>query len=145
MNRAICLVNDKQYDEALLQTDSIAKRWPKIATTYSLKAEIYLNKKDTLKAEQWLDKSIELDAFDASSWLTKTIYRYPEGSGKMPIKPFLSRYISSLRMLHCMSIEPLHASTSTIFVVQWTIMIKQLSCNPITSWRITTEDCFACS
>lgn len=71
MNRAICLVNDKQYDEALLQTDSIAKRWPKIATTYSLKAEIYLNKKDTLKAEQWLDKSIELDAFDASSWLTK--------------------------------------------------------------------------
>lgn len=71
LNRAICLVNDKQYDLALLQTDTIANKWPKVATTYSLKAEIYLNKKDTIEANKWLDKSLELDAFDASTWLTK--------------------------------------------------------------------------
>lgn len=45
VNRAICRMNMQDYDQALLDADTIIKRWSQIATAYSLKAEVYLEKK----------------------------------------------------------------------------------------------------
>lgn len=70
-NRAICLLNMKEYDRALLQTDTINQRWAKFVNGYSLKAEIYLAKKDTLEAARWIDRSLELDPYDGNIWLTR--------------------------------------------------------------------------
>ncbi len=70
-NRAICEMNLKNYDAALLQTDTITQRWSKFANAYSLKAEIYLEKKDTLEAARWIDKSLEIDPFDGNTWMTR--------------------------------------------------------------------------
>jgi len=70
-NRAICMMNLKDYDAALLQTDTIAQKWRDFAPNYSLKAEIYLQKKDTTEAAKWLDKSLEIDPYDGDTWTTR--------------------------------------------------------------------------
>ena len=70
-NRAICMMNLKEYDKALQQTDSIASQWRNFAPNYSLKAEIFLQKKDTTEAAKWLDKSLELDPYDGDTWTTR--------------------------------------------------------------------------
>ena len=58
----------KSYDKALLQLDTVISRWEKYAPSYLLKAEVYLKTKDTLAAEQWIDKSLQIDSFNANAW-----------------------------------------------------------------------------
>lgn len=70
-NRAICEMNLKKYDAALLQADTITQRWSQFANAYSLKAEIYLEKKDTVEAAHWLDKALEKDPYDGNTWMTR--------------------------------------------------------------------------
>ncbi len=69
-NRAICEMHLKNYDTALLQTDTIIRRWANFASGYALKAELYLNKNDTTEALSWLDKSLEIDPYDGNTWMT---------------------------------------------------------------------------
>ena len=61
-NRAICMLNTKEYDRALLQTDTIVSKWAKFANAYTLKAEIYLQKKDTT---QFVDYARLYQSFEA--------------------------------------------------------------------------------
>ncbi len=70
-NRAICEYSMKCYDVALQQIDTISRRWEKFANAYSLKAEIYLQKNDTVEAARWLDKSLEIDPYDGNTWMTR--------------------------------------------------------------------------
>ncbi len=70
-NRAACYMEQKVYDMALLQLDTIMARWKQYAPPYLLKAEVYLNKKDTLAAEQWIEKGLEVDSFNADAWRVK--------------------------------------------------------------------------
>ncbi|MCD8289244.1 MAG: tetratricopeptide repeat protein [Prevotella sp.] len=70
-NRAICEMHLKNYDTALLQTDTIIRRWSKFANGYALKAELYLNKNDTVEAMNWLKKSIDIDPYDGTTWMTR--------------------------------------------------------------------------
>lgn len=72
VNRAICRMNVQDYDQALLDADTIIKRWSKIATAYSLKAEIYLEKKDTTEADKWLSQSLDIDPYNAEAWTTRS-------------------------------------------------------------------------
>mgnify|MGYP004505043585 CR=1 FL=1 len=67
-NRAACYMEQKDYDNALLQLDTIIGKWKDYAPTYLLKAEVYLNRKDTLTAEDWVKKSLEVDSFNANAW-----------------------------------------------------------------------------
>lgn len=71
LNRTICRMKVKDYDRALLDADTIIKRWSNIATPYSLKAEVYLNKKDTTQADIWLSKSLAVDSFNTDAWQTR--------------------------------------------------------------------------
>ncbi len=70
-NRAICEMNLKEYDAALLQTDTIIRRWSQFAKGYSLKADIYLQKTDTVEAAKWIEKSLEVDPYDGNTWMTR--------------------------------------------------------------------------
>lgn len=67
-NRAACYMEQKDYDKALLQLDTVIAKWDKYAPSYLLKAEVYLNRKDTLTAEEWVKKSLEVDSFNANAW-----------------------------------------------------------------------------
>lgn len=72
LNRAICRMKTEDYDLALQEADTIIKRWTKTATAYSLKAEVYLNKKDTTEADTWLAKSLEIDPYNVDAWSTRS-------------------------------------------------------------------------
>ena len=72
LNRAICRYNAKDYDQALLDADTIISRWSQTATAYSLKAEIYLEKKDTTTADHWLSRSLQQDPYNADAWSTRS-------------------------------------------------------------------------
>ena len=72
VNRAICRMNMQDYDQALLDADTIIKRWSQIATAYSLKAEVYLEKKDTTEADRWLSQSLSIDPYNADAWTTRS-------------------------------------------------------------------------
>ncbi|MGN1254427.1 MAG: tetratricopeptide repeat protein [Prevotella sp.] len=72
VNRAICRMNVQDYDHALLDADTIIKRWSQIATAYSLKAEVYLEKKDTTQADHWLSRSLDIDPYNADAWTTRS-------------------------------------------------------------------------
>ena len=72
MNRAICRLNMKDYDQALLDVDTIIRRWAKTANAYSLKAEIYLERKDTAQADHWLAKSLNIDPYNGDAWTTRS-------------------------------------------------------------------------
>ncbi len=71
LNRAICRMKTGDNDQALLDADTIIQRWANQATAYSLKAEIYLTKKDTTAADQWLTKSLAIDSYNADAWQSR--------------------------------------------------------------------------
>lgn len=72
LNRALCRLNAGDYDQALLDADTIIKRWSKTAMAYSLKAEAYLEKKDTTQADKWLSQSLAVDPYNANAWTTRS-------------------------------------------------------------------------
>ena len=72
-NRILCLIQDKNYDQALVQIDTMITHWSKYARAYSMQAEVYLLQKDTTKAVKSLDKSLELDPYDGSTWAERAI------------------------------------------------------------------------
>lgn len=70
-NRAICRMNNKEYKVAHAEIDTINRKWANFAQAYALNAEVYLQEKDTVKAAKCLDKSLELDPYDADTWTTR--------------------------------------------------------------------------
>lgn len=70
-NRAICYVEDKEYDIAELQLDTIMQKWSNFAAAYNLRAELCILQKDTTQAAEWLDKSLEIDPYNAAAWNTR--------------------------------------------------------------------------
>ncbi len=67
-NRAVCRMEMKDYEQAHLEIDSIIRRWSKFASPYLLKAEVFLQQADTLRAAEWLEKSLEVDRYNAEAW-----------------------------------------------------------------------------
>lgn len=70
-NQSICRVNLKEYDQAQKELDTIVSKWNKFAQAYTLKAEVSLYQKDTVAAAGWLDKSLEIDPYNAEAWATR--------------------------------------------------------------------------
>ena len=46
-------------------------KWKDFANAYTLKAEVYLKQKDTLQAERWIDKSLDINPYDGDAWTTR--------------------------------------------------------------------------
>ena len=65
-------MNLQEFDQALLDADTIIKRWSNISTAYSLKAEVYLEKKDTTQADHWLSQSLGINPYNADAWTTRS-------------------------------------------------------------------------
>ena len=72
-NRVLCHIQQKEYDVALAQIDTMLTRWSKNAKVYAMQAEVYMLQKDTTKAVVALDKSIAIDPYDGSLWSQKAI------------------------------------------------------------------------
>ena len=72
-NRALCRMENKDYDRAQLELDTVVNRWQSFAGAYSLKAQVYLLQGDTLKADTWLNKSLDVDPYDADAWTSRAM------------------------------------------------------------------------
>lgn len=72
-NRVLCRIHLKDYDLALNELDTLLGRWKKSATGYGMQAEVYMLQGDTVKALVSLDKSLELDPYDAQTWAARSM------------------------------------------------------------------------
>ena len=72
-NRVLCRIQDKQFDAALLELDSIQRRWSNYARAYSMRADVYMQMKDTTSALNALDKGIEIDPYDGQAWAARSV------------------------------------------------------------------------
>ena len=70
-NLALCYLETDSLDQADSITDIIIKKWAKQADGYGLKAQVYLEKKDTTAAEVCIDKAIEVDKFNIPAHTAK--------------------------------------------------------------------------
>lgn len=72
LNRTVCRLNLKDYDRALADADTLTQRWSKQPAAYSIKAEIYLQKADTVQADRYLAKTLELDPYNVDAWSARS-------------------------------------------------------------------------
>ena len=85
-NRILCRINEKDYERGLAEIDTMLTHWSKYARAYAMQAEIYLLQKDTTAAVKSLDKSLDLDPYDAGIWAERAIIslarqKWKEGEG----------------------------------------------------------------
>lgn len=63
-NLAASYLNTKRYDEANVTLDTMLTLWPKDPAEMSMKAQVYLCKEDTVQAELWTDRALEIDEYN---------------------------------------------------------------------------------
>ena len=69
----LCRIEQKDYDHANKDLDSMMTRWKNFAKSYSLKAEVLLLQKDTVQGAKFLDKSLEIDPYDGNLWAMRAM------------------------------------------------------------------------
>lgn len=72
-NRVLCRIQNKEYEKALLELDTIQRRWSQYAKAYGMRADVYMQMKDTTQAFEALNKSIEIDPYDGHAWAARSI------------------------------------------------------------------------
>lgn len=115
-NRAVCYMEKGEYDTVQIQTDTLIARWSKFAAPYLLKAETFLHQADTVKATEWIDKSLAIDAYnvnalrvranislyrgqwkEADEFLSKTIRLSPKDASSYINRALARQRINNLR------------------------------------------------
>ena len=66
-NLALCYINVDSLDRADSVINVVTKKWPKYADGYCIKAQILMEKKDTLAAEAAVDSALHVDKFSTSA------------------------------------------------------------------------------
>lgn len=66
-NLALCYIELDSLDHADSVTDVIIKKWSRFADGYNIKAQVQLQKKDTLTAETFIDKALEADQYNVNA------------------------------------------------------------------------------
>lgn len=74
-NLVLSHIELKQYDQADSALDVMIKQWPKVPENMTLKAQVALLKTDTLVAEKWVDRALELNAYEGSAWSMKSMFQ----------------------------------------------------------------------
>ena len=72
-NRALCRIRQELYDQALCELDTMLARWTRHAPAYNMKAEVFMLQRDTTKAVEALEKSLEIDPYDGQTWAARSI------------------------------------------------------------------------
>lgn len=74
-NLVLCQIELKEYEQADSSLDVMLRHWPKETEQYTLKAQVSLLRTDTIRAEKWTDKAIELDEYDGRAWSLKAMFQ----------------------------------------------------------------------
>ncbi len=63
-NYIFCLMESKDFNAADSICDIVIKRWSKHADGYQMKAQVMLEKQDTVTAEEYVDKALDIDKYN---------------------------------------------------------------------------------
>ena len=74
-NIVLCQIELKEYERADSSLDVMLRHWGKEAEQYTMKAQVSLLRKDTIKAEKWTDRALELDDYDGKAWSMKAMFQ----------------------------------------------------------------------
>jgi len=74
-NIVLCQIELKEYEKADSSLDMMLRHWPKETEQYTMKAQVSLLRTDTLQAEKWTDRALELDAYDGRAWSLKAMFQ----------------------------------------------------------------------
>ena len=74
-NLVLCQMELKEYEQADSSLDVMIRHWPKETEQYTLKSQVSLLRTDTIQAEKWTDKAIELDEYDGRAWSLKAMFQ----------------------------------------------------------------------
>ena len=74
-NLVLSRIELKQYDQADSALDVMIKQWPKVPENMTLKAQVALLKTDTVAAEKWVDRALELNAYEGNAWSMKSMFQ----------------------------------------------------------------------
>ena len=74
-NIVLCQIELKEYERADSSLDMMLRYWPKETQQYTMKAQVSLLRTDTLQAEKWTDRAIDLDAYDGRAWSLKAMFQ----------------------------------------------------------------------
>lgn len=66
-NLVLCQLQQDGFERADSCLDIMIRRWPKEGENYTLKAQVKMGEKDTVTAEKWLDKALQVDQYESSA------------------------------------------------------------------------------
>lgn len=67
-NLVLCCMEMKRYEEAETELDDMIRLWPSDAEGYTMKAQVKLLRGDTVQALAWVDKALEVNAYEGQAW-----------------------------------------------------------------------------
>lgn len=71
-NLTLCYLQIDSLQQADSISDIMIKKWPKLATGYGIKCQIKMTEKDTVAAEAFIDKALEVDKYNVPSLTMKS-------------------------------------------------------------------------
>ena len=74
-NIVLCQIELKEYERADSSLDVMLRHWGKESEQYTMKAQVSLLRTDTVQAEKWTDRAIELDDYDGKAWGLKAMFQ----------------------------------------------------------------------
>ena len=74
-NLVLSYIELKQYNQADSALDVMLQHWPKVPEQMTLKAQVALLKTDTITAEKWVDRALELNEFEGNAWSMKSMFQ----------------------------------------------------------------------
>ncbi len=74
-NIVLCQIELKEYERADSSLDVMLRHWPKETEQYTMKAQVSLLRTDTVQAETWTDRALELDSYDGKAWSLKAMFQ----------------------------------------------------------------------
>lgn len=74
-NLVLSYIELKQYEKADSALDVMIQHWPKIPEQMTLKAQVALLRADTIAAEKWVDRALELNEYEGNAWRMKSMFQ----------------------------------------------------------------------
>jgi len=74
-NLVLSYIELKQYEKADSALDVMIQHWPKIPEQMTLKAQVALLRTDTIAAEKWVDRALELNEYEGNAWRMKSMFQ----------------------------------------------------------------------
>lgn len=74
-NIVLCQIELKEYERADSSLNVMLHHWGKETEQYTMKAQVSLLRTDTLKAEEWTDRALELDEYDGKALGLKALFQ----------------------------------------------------------------------